>query len=39
MLAISSTYYDTLKFLHVLAAIAWLGSGIYAQALATMVRA
>lgn len=38
MLAISSTYYDTLKFLHVLAAIAWLGSGIYAQALATMVR-
>ncbi len=38
MLAISSTYYDTLKFLHVLAAIVWLGSGIYAQALATMVR-
>ncbi len=38
MLAISSSLYDTLKFLHVLAAIVWLGSGIYAQALATMVR-
>ena len=38
MLAISSTYYDTLKFLHVLAAIVWLGSGVYAQFLATAVR-
>ena len=38
MLAISSSYYDTVKFLHVLAAIVWLGSGIYAPALATMVR-
>ncbi|HTG46258.1 MAG TPA: DUF2269 family protein [Actinomycetota bacterium] len=38
MLAISSTYYDALKFLHVLAAIVWVGSGIYAQALATSVR-
>ena len=35
MLGISSTYYDTLKFLHVLAAIAWVGGGIYAQVLGT----
>jgi uncharacterized membrane protein len=35
MLAISTGYYDTLKFLHVLAAITWVGSAIYAQALAT----
>jgi uncharacterized membrane protein len=37
MLAISTGYYDTLKFLHVLAAITWVGSAIYAQALATKV--
>jgi uncharacterized membrane protein len=37
MPAISETYYDTLKFLHVLAAITWVGSAIYAQALATKV--
>ena len=35
MLAISETYYDTLKFLHVLAAITWVGGNIYAQVLAT----
>ena len=39
MLAISETYYNTLKFLHVLAAIAWLGGNIYAQVLATKVMA
>jgi uncharacterized membrane protein len=37
MLGISQGYYDTLKFLHVLAAIIWVGSGIYAQALAMKV--
>ena len=37
MLAISETYYDTLKFFHVLAAITWVGSAIYAQVLATKV--
>lgn len=39
MLAISETYYNTLKFLHVLAAITWLGGNIYAQVLATKVMA
>jgi uncharacterized membrane protein len=39
MLAISTGYYNTLKFLHVLAAITWVGSAIYAQALATKVMA
>ena len=37
MLPISETYYDTLKFLHVLAAITWVGGAIYAQALAIKV--
>jgi uncharacterized membrane protein len=37
MLGISAGYYDTLKFFHVLAAITWVGSAIYAQALATKV--
>lgn len=37
MLAISEGYYNTLKFLHVLAAITWVGGAIYAQALATKV--
>jgi uncharacterized membrane protein len=37
MLAISTGYYDTLKFVHVLAAITWVGSAIYAQVLATKV--
>jgi uncharacterized membrane protein len=37
MPAISEGYYDTLKFLHVLAAITWVGSAIYAQVLATKV--
>jgi uncharacterized membrane protein len=35
MLGISSAYYDTLKFLHVVAAIVWVGGGIYAQVLGT----
>jgi len=35
MLGISRGYYDTLKFLHVVAVIAWVGGGIYAQALGT----
>jgi uncharacterized membrane protein len=35
MIGISSTYYDTLKFLHVVAVIAWVGGGIYAQVLGT----
>ena len=39
MLAISETYYNTLKFLHVLAAITWVGGNIYAQVLATKVMA
>jgi len=37
MLAMSQGYYNTLKFLHVLAAITWVGSAIYAQVLATKV--
>jgi len=37
MLGISEAYYNTLKFLHVLCAITWVGSGIYAQVLATKV--
>jgi len=37
MLAISTGYYNTLKFFHVLAAITWVGSAIYAQVLATEV--
>jgi uncharacterized membrane protein len=39
MLAIGSTYYNTLKFLHVLAAITWVGGNIYAQVLATKAMA
>jgi uncharacterized membrane protein len=37
MLAISTGYYNTLKFVHVLAATTWVGSAIYAQVLATKV--
>jgi uncharacterized membrane protein len=37
MLGISEGYYNTLKFLHVLAAITWVGGAIYAQALAIKV--
>ena len=37
MLAFNTTVYDTLRFLHVLAAITWLGYGIYAQVLVTRV--
>lgn len=39
MIAISTGYYDALKFFHVLAAITWVGSAIYAQVLATKVMA
>ncbi|MGZ5307544.1 MAG: DUF2269 family protein, partial [Actinomycetota bacterium] len=35
VLAFNSHVYDTLKFVHVLAAITWVGSAIYAQVLAT----
>jgi uncharacterized membrane protein len=35
VLAFNSHVYDTLKFVHVLAAMTWLGSGIYAQVLAS----
>ncbi len=31
MLAFSTDVYDTLKLIHVLAAIAWLGSGLFVQ--------
>jgi len=37
MLAISTGYYDTLKFFHILAATTWVGRAIYAQVLATKV--
>lgn len=37
MLAFSIGVYNTLKFFHVLAAITWLGAGIYAQVLASRV--
>jgi uncharacterized membrane protein len=37
MVAISTGYYDALKFFHVLASITWVGSAIYAQLLATKV--
>ena len=37
MFAFSNGVYNTLKFVHVLAAITWVGSGIYAQVLATRV--
>jgi uncharacterized membrane protein len=35
VLAFNVHVYETLKFVHVLAAIVWLGSGVYAQVLAT----
>jgi uncharacterized membrane protein len=37
MVAMSQGSYNTLKFFHVLAAITWVGSAIYAQVLATKV--
>ena len=37
MLAFNTTVYNTLLFLHVLAAITWLGSAMYAQVLVTKV--
>ena len=37
MLAFSVGVYNTIKFVHVLSAITWVGSGIYAQVLATRV--
>jgi len=37
VLAFSVGVYNTLKFLHVLSAIVWVGSGVYAQVLGTRV--
>ena len=37
MIAFNTNVYNTLKFLHVLAAITWVGSEVYAQVLATRV--
>jgi uncharacterized membrane protein len=37
VIAFNTNVYNTLKFLHVLAAIIWVGSGVYAQVLATRV--
>jgi uncharacterized membrane protein len=37
VLAFNDNIYNTLKFVHVLAAITWLGSAVYAQVLATRV--
>jgi len=37
VLAFNTTVYNTLLFLHVLAAITWLGSAMYAQVLVTKV--
>jgi uncharacterized membrane protein len=37
VIAFNANVYNTLLFLHVLAAITWLGSGIYAQVLVTKV--
>ena len=37
MLAFSTEVYNTIKFLHVISAITWVGSGVYAQVLATRV--
>jgi uncharacterized membrane protein len=39
VLAFSIGVYNTLKFFHVLAAIVWVGSGVYAQVLAARVLA
>ena len=38
MLAFNTDVYDTLKFVHVLAAITWIGSGIFVQLEATKLR-
>ena len=37
MFAFSTGVYNTLKFLHVLAAVTWVGSSVYAQVLVTRV--
>jgi uncharacterized membrane protein len=37
VIAFNTDVYNTLKFLHVFAAITWVGSGVYAQVLATRV--
>jgi uncharacterized membrane protein len=37
VLAFSTTVYNSLKFFHVLAAMTWVGSDVYAQVLATRV--
>lgn len=38
MLAYTQGVYDTLKWLHVMAAIAWIGSGLFVQYYATSLR-
>lgn len=38
MLAFNVQIYDTLKFVHILAAIVWIGSGIFVQFEATRLR-
>lgn len=38
MLAFSSDVYDTLKLLHVLAAVVWVGTGLYFQYAGTRLR-
>ena len=38
MFAFNTHVYDTLKFLHILAAITWIGSGIFVQLEATKLR-
>ena len=38
MLAFNARVYDTLLFVHIVAAIAWLGSGLFVQYRGTMLR-
>lgn len=38
MLAFSTGVYDTLKFIHVIAAVAWVGGGLFVQYLATRLK-
>jgi uncharacterized membrane protein len=38
MLAFNTHVYDTLKFLHIVAAIAWVGSGLFVQFRGTRLR-
>ena len=38
MLAFSTGVYNTLKFIHVIAAVAWVGGGLFVQYLATRLK-